>query len=167
MSMQTTEPDPVDFLVREAEYLDNNELREWHERCVTEDISYQIPIRITRERGAPSDTSDGGWFMNEDWHSLHTRIERLYTGYAWAEDPASRTRRFITNFRVNPQEGEGTVEVKTNILLFLGRYDTAGHFLVGERHDQLRLVDGAWRLAHRRVLLDHTTMDIPALSVLF
>ncbi|MCW2950992.1 MAG: terminal dioxygenase small subunit [Conexibacter sp.] len=161
-----TDPDPADFLVREAEHLDNNELREWLEGCVTEDISYQIPIRITRERGAATDTSDGGWLMNEDWHSLHMRIERLYTAYAWAEDPASRTRRFVTNFRLNPTETEGVVEIKSNILLFQGRYDTAGHFLAGERHDLLRLVDGAWRLAHRRVLLDHTTLDIPALSVL-
>jgi 3-phenylpropionate/cinnamic acid dioxygenase small subunit len=156
---------PAEFLVREAELLDNNQLREWLVECVAEDIVYEVPLRVTRERAADREFSEQAWYMKEDRASLEVRVERLYTSFVWAEDPPSRTRRFVTNVRVAAALVPGEVDVKSNLLMFHGRYDTADRFVVGERHDVLRSIGGSWRLARRRVLLDHTTLDISALSV--
>ncbi len=37
----------------------------------------------------------------ENYKSIGLRIRRMETEYAWAEDPASRARRFVTNVRVS------------------------------------------------------------------
>src|SRR5262245_23698029 len=93
------------FLIHEAELLDDGRLREWLD-LLGEDIRYQIPIRITRERSAATELGDVGFHMDEDKGMLTTRIHRLETEYAWAEDPPSRTRRYVTNVRCESAEDE-------------------------------------------------------------
>jgi 3-phenylpropionate/cinnamic acid dioxygenase small subunit len=158
-------PSPDEFLVREAELLDNNQLREWLAECVAPEIVYEVPIRVTVERAADESARWQGWYFKEDHASLEVRVERLYTQFAWAEDPPTRTRRFLTNIRSATGQASDEMEVKSNLLLFQGRYDVSDRFVVAERHDTLRLIDGSWRLAHRTALLDHTSIDVPALSV--
>jgi PAH dioxygenase small subunit len=43
----------------------------------------------------------------------------------------------------------------------LGAYD----LIVGERHDRLRLVDGAWRIARRRDVLDQSSLGTKNVGV--
>jgi 3-phenylpropionate/cinnamic acid dioxygenase small subunit len=155
----------TDFLVREAEYLDDNRMREWLE-LLHRNVVYRMPIRVTRERAAGPGFSETSWHLNETWGSLETRVARLESEYAWAEDPPSRTRRFVTNFRIEPRDGEDEANVRSNILLYRGRYDSpAFQFLSAERHDVLRLVDSDWKLLERLVLLDHTTLGTQNLAV--
>lgn len=158
-----------EFLFQEAEFLDDNQMRAWL-ALMHEEIEYQMPIRVTRERAAGPGFSDCSWHMNEDWGALETRIARLDTEYAWAEDPPSRTRRCVTNIRVSAAESEEweEVDVKSNLFLFRSRADqTSYHLLCAERRDALRRIDGDWKLRKRLVLLDHTTLGTHNLGVLF
>src|SRR3546814_16065750 len=61
--------------------------------------------------------------FEDDYHSMMGRIGRLGTKSAWAEDPPSRTRRFVTNIRVAPAAKEGEYEVTSYILLARSRYE--------------------------------------------
>jgi 3-phenylpropionate/cinnamic acid dioxygenase small subunit len=153
------------FLYHEAELLDANRFLEWLE-LLSEDLEYEVPIRLTRERTARDlEFSPTGYHMFETRGSLQTRVNRLLTEHAWAEDPPSRTTRFVTNVRLAALEGE-TASVDSNLLLYRSQGDRVEYdLLVGMRCDVLRRVDGDWKLARRRVLLAHTTLGTSNLGV--
>jgi 3-phenylpropionate/cinnamic acid dioxygenase small subunit len=155
----------VDFLVDEATALDENRLDDWLAMLHPE-IDYRAPIRVTRERTRGLGFSNQGFHFLENHESLVTRIDRLATDYAWAEDPPSRTRRFVSNFRVSIRQGGGDLRVSSNMLVYRERLDeTDQQFLVGKREDDLRDVDGELRLVRRLVLLDHSILMTPNLGI--
>jgi 3-phenylpropionate/cinnamic acid dioxygenase small subunit len=158
----------VHFLLNEAEILDAGDYKEWL-NCLTDDVIYQIPVRVTRERNAATSFSNTAWHMNEDRASLEMRIARTYTEYNWSEDPASRTRHFLTNFRLAEasSEGENTeVKLKSNLLLYRSKFDqTSYHLISAERQDTLRKIGDEWKICRRLVLLDHTTMGFGGLAI--
>jgi 3-phenylpropionate/cinnamic acid dioxygenase small subunit len=154
----------VDFLVDEARALDENRLADWVEMLHPE-IEYRVPIRVTRERTKGLGFSEEGFHLDEDYDSLSIRVDRLATDYAWAEDPPSRTRRFISNFRAFEIEN-GDLQVKSNLLIYRERLDELKpQVLSAERHDDLRELDGSPRLVRRLVLLDHSTLKTPNLGI--
>ncbi|MCW2763454.1 MAG: narAb [Marmoricola sp.] len=163
MSTKAQVPDTVvrevtDWLYGEAELLDANKYREWLE-LVAEDLRYVVPLRVTREREAETDVIVGMNHQDDDWDSMEMRVLRLETEYAWAEDPPSRSRHFVTNVRVQEGETEGEYRVKSSLLLYRTRGDAPIYDLLsGERTDVLRRTDDGLRLANRVVLLDQTTV---------
>ena len=84
---------------------------------------------------------------------LRLRIEKLRAGNAWAEEPPSQTVRTISNIEVSP-ELEGLL-VRSNVVLHRVRYTDDTEVHAASRADRLVSVDGAWRLAERRVRLAH------------
>jgi 3-phenylpropionate/cinnamic acid dioxygenase small subunit len=156
-----------DFLVREAELLDAGRYNEWL-GTTTDDVRYVLPVRVTRERAAPSDILDGMCHIDDDRTMLELRVQRIESEYAWAEDPPSRTRHFVSNIRVRPHDGEAEeVTASSNLLLYRTRSDAAKYDLLsGEREDLLRRVAGEWRLAARTVMLDQTTVLTHNLSMI-
>ena len=65
-----------EFLMREAELLDNRQFTEWL-ALLTEDIFYNMPIRVTRDKDEHSnDLSEGAW-LSENRKSLEMRIKRI------------------------------------------------------------------------------------------
>jgi ethylbenzene dioxygenase beta subunit len=156
------------FLNDEAELLDDNRQREWLE-LLDPEIDYRVPIRVTRERSMGAGFSEDGYHMLEDYGTLEVRVDRLDSEYAWAEDPPSRMRRFVTNVRLRGVEGDA-VNVRSNLLVWRGeRYDRPGvELLAGERRDVLRRdAAGGLKLLRREVLLDHTTLGTPNLGFFF
>jgi ethylbenzene dioxygenase beta subunit len=159
------------FLYHEAELLDEGRYREWL-GLVTDDIRYQVPVRTARERGAALSAVTGvatnSFHLDEDKDSLELRVDRLETGFAWAEEPPSRIRHFVSNVRVRPVDGrQDEMTVRSSVLVYRSRWDRPGHDLLsGERQDVLRRVDGSWRLAKRWVILDSTTLPTLNLSFL-
>ena len=168
--MTAAAPDVVDFLYREAELLDEGRYREWL-ALLTEDVRYQVPIRQARERGADESAVTGVstemFHLDEDRSSLELRVERLETGFAWAEDPPSRIRHFVSNVRAARAEGrEDELVVRSSVLVYRSRWDRPEHDLLsGERHDVLRRAGDGWLLALRSVVLDSTTL--PTLNLSF
>jgi 3-phenylpropionate/cinnamic acid dioxygenase small subunit len=160
----TSRADVEEFLYREAELLDQWRLREWLD-LLTDDIRYRVPIRIAKEKAgeesAVTGVSTEMFHLDEDRHSLELRVERLETGFGWAEEPPSRLRHHLTNIRL----ADG-LTVRSNVLVYRSRWDKPQHDLLSaERHDQLRETDNGLRLASRDVILDSTT--IPTLNLTF
>jgi len=132
--------------------------REWLD-LLAEDLRYLVPLRVTREREAVSDVIVGMAHQDDDWDAMEMRVLRLETEYAWAEDPPSRSRHYITNIRVAPGDEAGEYTVKSNLLLYRTRGDNPVYdILPGQRTDTLRRVEGGLLLAKRVVMLDHTTV---------
>ena len=153
------------FLMHEAELLDGHRERDWLD-LFTDDAEYLMPVRVNRERGEGDGFSEEAFYFEETRGSLELRVRRLETEYAWAEDPPSRTRHFVTNVRVAEGEEENEVAVRTNLLLYRSRGSDPHHDLISaERKDILRKEDGQWKLRKRVILLDHSVLTTHNLSV--
>lgn len=157
----------VQFYNKEAELLDAKRLEDWLE-LMTDDISYRMPIRVSREKGAErSEFSEEGFNYREDKSTLEARVERFQSEFAWSEDPPSRTRHHVSNVRVDEVNGN-ELHTKTNLLLFRGQGpETEGDLISAERKDVLRREDSTLKLAEREIHLDHTILPMKNISVFF
>jgi 3-phenylpropionate/cinnamic acid dioxygenase small subunit len=154
-----------EFLYREAELLDSGRFQEWLD-LLAEDILYQMPVRMTRERAQGGDLSEEMQFFWDDKATLTLRVERLRTEFAWAEDPPSRTRHFVSNVRVRPTANPDEFDARSYILIYRTRGDVARHDLLsGERRDLLRRAGGAWKLAKRSFVVDQTVLGTRNLAI--
>jgi 3-phenylpropionate/cinnamic acid dioxygenase small subunit len=169
------------FLYREARLLDERRFHDWL-RLFTDDVHYTMTARANRyprsskaiavlnpERYAEEDTSraDDLGLFDENLQSLTARVARLDTGMAWAEDPPSRTRHLITNIEMVPDALATDATVHCNFLVFRSRGETEQDFYVGAREDRLRRVDGDWKIARRRLVLDQNVLTAKNLSIFF
>src|ERR1700738_841246 len=151
----------ADFLTDEAALLDEDRLSEWFE-LLAPDIFYWVPVRQTvmRSSGTGFDAAMG--YLYETLSSLKMRVERI-TKYdnAHSEDPASRTRRFVTNPRVYETASGDEYFIQTNLLVTRNRGD-ANRFqlLSGKREDLVRRTPEGWRLSQRLVLLDQAVLEV-------
>ena len=154
------------FLMREAELLDERREREWLETCIAAEVEYLMPVRENRERAEGYGFSEESFYFQETRGSLELRVQRLETEYAWAEDPPSRTRHFVTNVRVAGADGEDEVAVRSNLLLYRSRgSDPSNDLLSAERRDVLRKEEDSWKLRRRVILLDHSVLTTHNLSI--
>jgi len=156
----------AEWLYREAELLDGGRERDWL-AMVSRDVVYQVPVRQTVERARGSGFLEETFHLDERYGSLESRVKRNETEFAWAEDPPSRVRHFVTNIRV-ARLTDGDVEVRSNLLLYRTRGDnTVPQLLAGERHDVLTRVNGALLLRRRVVRLDVTAIGTHNLAMIF
>jgi PAH dioxygenase small subunit len=152
-----------DFLVAEAELLDHRRFEEWL-ALWTDDATYYVPVRVSRKMPAPDVVDEIGLF-DDNKRSLTLRVRRLGTDVAWAEDPPSFTRRFVTNFRIEPEQ-DGEVRVRDYLPLYRSRGDGGTHDLIsGEREHVLRSHDDGFQIAGRRVVLDQASIGTKNLAV--
>ncbi len=155
----------LEFLYHEAELVDAGRFEEWL-GLMTDDIQYQMPARLTRERGEAPDRSTEMQYFWDDRATLELRVRRLRTDFAWAEDPPSRTRHFVSNVRIAPAAAHDALEVRSYVLIYRNRGDTAQFELIcGERRDLLRRADGAWKLARREFLVDQAMLGVKNLGI--
>jgi len=169
------------YLYREARLLDERRFHEWLD-LFTDDVRYTMASRgnryprsskaiamLDRERHIEDDPgeADALALFDETKATLAARVARLDTGMAWAEDPPSRTRHFIANIEVAPGDTEADVRVWSNYIVYRSRGETEQDFYVGARQDLLRRVDGAWKIARRRLTLDQNVLMAKNLSVFF
>ena len=163
------------LLCREARLLDARRFHEWLD-LFTSDVRYWMPTRINRIRereGAaerwPIDSelaSDGDLaFFDDTTAPLTHRVARLDTGMAWADDPPSRTRHIVTNIEVEPTDNPNEVLVHSNFLAYRSRLERQEDFFIGGREDLLRVVDGEWKIARRKIIYDQTVSSAPNVSI--
>jgi len=156
----------VDFLIDEAALLNQNRLPEWVE-LLAEDLSYRMPVRETLSRaGGPGFDPRVGHF-DDDLPSIKLRVRRLIeTKSAYAEDPPSRSRRFVTNVVVHRTAAAGEYEVTSDLLLTRNRWDApVFDLLSASREDLLRRTNPGWKLARRTILVDQATLGTPNLAI--
>lgn len=151
MGLTLSRAEAEDFLYDEADLLDGWDLEAWLALC-TDDVVYEVPAT-----GMPDGSPATSLFLiHDDRFMLESRIKRLLSRNAHAENPRSRTRRLITNVRVSPAESNGSgPEVTVGASFHVIRFrDDAMHHYVGRYTYRLRSVDGGLRIAHRRAALD-------------
>ena len=162
------------LLYREAELLDDRRYEDWLD-LLTEDVRYWMPMRrnVPAEEPALEFTREGvdvNWF-DEGKDTLTRRVKQIRTGVHWAEQPPSRICHLVSNVQVDgaPADGRSPAEisVKSRFLIYRNRVETETDLLVGKREDVLRRVDGAWRIARRKIILDQSVLLVKNLTFFF
>ncbi|MBW2425530.1 MAG: aromatic-ring-hydroxylating dioxygenase subunit beta [Deltaproteobacteria bacterium] len=153
----------MDFVHHELQLLDDGDYEPWLD-LLADDLSYLMPVRITRGRGKGSGFADAG-FYDDTKPMLVARVRRYLESTAgWVEDPPSRTRRFITNVRVW-RDGESDRYVRANYLILRNRLDQPDYEMVSaERRDLLRTVGGSLKLLRRHVYCDQALVGAQNLA---
>lgn len=152
------------FLIDEADAIDSYRWADWLE-MLAPDVEYRMPVRLDR---MPKDGPGFVYqmeFFSEDHSSLVTRVKRLGTRQAWAEQPVSRTRHLIGNVRVHRTDSRNEFAVLSSFLVTRVRWDTPYDLFTGERHDVLRGVDESFKLVRRIVYFDQTHLHSHNLSI--
>jgi 3-phenylpropionate/cinnamic acid dioxygenase small subunit len=163
-----------DFLYREAELLDERRYEEWLD-LLTDDVHYFMPMRrnvpaAEPEREFTRAGLDVNWF-DEGKDTLARRVKQILTGVHWAEQPPSRICHMVANVQVAsapPADAvPSEVTVKSRFLVYRNRVETETDVLVGKREDLLRRVDGRWKLARRKIVLDQNVLLAKNLTFFF
>ena len=105
--------------------------------------------------------------FDDDHASMTARVKRLTgTKSAWSEDPASRTRRFVTNISVWETDTPDEYKVSSYLLLTRNRADAKDYKqLSAERNDRLRWNGERFLLSRRTILLDQVVLGMPNLAI--
>lgn len=154
-----------DFLYREAELLDERRYEEWLD-LFTDDARYWMPMRRNVPQAEPDreftrEGVDVNWF-DEGKETLARRVRQILTGVHWAEEPPSRICHMLSNVQIlhaipaGPSPSE--IAVKCRFLVYRNRVATETDILVGKREDLLRRVDGRWKIARRKIVLDQSVL---------
>lgn len=157
-----------DFLVDEAWLLDDGRLSDWLD-LLADDVRYFMPTRATvlRDEGLGFDPAMG--HFEETRASLAVRVRRLAESpSAWTENPASRTRHFLTNVAAWESEVQGEFTVRSACLVLRNRMDSPNfNTLSMSRDDVLRRTADGFQIARRTIFMDASTLDSANLSILF
>lgn len=164
-----------EFYYDEAELIDNRQFAEWLD-LLHEDLRYFMPMRhnvkfgLHAERENSREDKGISWF-NEDKWTVTKRVEQILTGVHYAEEPLSRTTHIVTNVQIldaNPDARSAT-EIKTScrFVVYLNRVEYETYFFVGKRYDSLIKVSDAWKVLHRRIILDQNVLQAKNLSTFF
>ena len=163
-----------DFLYHEADLLDERRYEDWL-ALVAEDVRYWMPMRRNvkvgeAEREFTRAGQDINWF-DEGKETLTRRVKQILTGMHWAEEPVSRISHVVSNVQlleVNPSAAApAEATVKCRFLIYRNRVETETDFLVGKREDLLRRVDGQWKIARRKIVLDQNVLLTKNLTFFF
>jgi 3-phenylpropionate/cinnamic acid dioxygenase small subunit len=158
-----------EFLYAEAELLDERRYEDWLD-LFAEDARYWMPMRRNvpadePEREFTREGRDVNWF-DEGKDTLTRRVKQILTGVHWAEQPPSRICHMVSNVQLL-DAGPDEVRVKSRFLLYRNRVETETDFLVGKREDVLRRVDGGFKIARRKIILDQNVLLAKNLTFFF
>lgn len=155
----------LETLYDEAAALDERRFDDWV-AMLEQDLLYTAPVRLTRSGpNKDRDVMRTMMHFDDNYSSILMRTGRLSKS-AWAEDPPSRTRRFVTNTRVAECEAAGEYEVSSYLYVERSRFDVAhNETLSCERRDIWRLVGSVYKLARREIIVDQSTLGMSNLAI--
>ncbi len=174
LAMLLLKQDVEAFLYHEANLLDDRRYEDWL-ALLTDDVRYWVPMRRNvkfgeLEREFTREGQDINWF-DEGKQTLTQRVNQILTGVHWAEEPLSRISHLVTNVEIleaTPAAAEAEeVSLRCRFIIYRNRVETETDILVGRREDTLRRVDGEWRIAQRKVLLDQNVLLAKNLTFFF
>lgn len=159
-----------EFLYKEAELLSDRKYEEWLD-TLAEDITYRMfVLRNLSGRAQPSEYLEGpldiSWF-DEGKETITKRVQQIRTHQHWAEEPPSRTTRYLTNLRIlETDSGAGPAQVRTrcNFMVNRNRNEADDHCLYGHRIDLLARHEGTWRIRERKIYINQSTILMGNLS---
>lgn len=156
----------LDFLWEEAAILDRDDLIGW-KAMLDEAIVYRMPVCVTRKRHSGESFETPTMHFDEDYLSIAFRIRRFVETQAWAADPPTRTRRFVTGVRVWEGATPDIFDVTSSLLLVRSTDDDYRTDIVtAERFDRVRfLPDDTPLLRDRKIVADQTTIGTHNLAM--
>lgn len=151
------------FLAREAKLLDERRFEEWF-AMLDDDIVYHVPIRSAQIDYA-AETTEGAYRVRDDKALIRVRIDRLLSGYAWAEIPPSRTLRLVGSLLVERPSAD-IIAVESALMLYRQRgHEAPGEVIPVRRQDELHVTDNGVRLRKRTALITEVVLTTPNLGV--
>lgn len=150
------------FLYREARYADELNYDAW-EALWTDDALYWVPVAST------DDPLRQMSVIYDNRSRIGTRLKQVRTGKRYAQAPPSSLRRLLSNIEFlggmpNP-EGGVDLEVAANFLVLESR-ERGNNLWGGRTTYRLRRVDGALRLAYKKVVLVDNDKPLSTLGFL-
>lgn len=142
-----TEREIEQFLFKEADLLDEWRLEEWLQ-LFTEDGTYSVPTTDNLE----GDSKNSLFLIADNYHRLKARVKRLSDKWSHAENPRSRTRRYITNVQII-EDADGQLKVTANFLVYRMRYEFTDAY-VGKYYYTLVNQNGELKIQDRKAALD-------------
>ncbi|MBW8763277.1 MAG: 3-phenylpropionate/cinnamic acid dioxygenase subunit beta [Microbacterium sp.] len=162
---RVTQEDIREFMGREALALDERRFRDWLS-FLSDDITYDVPLRVVREGLAEWELSPDGRIFQDNRQTLEVRVRRLETDFAWAEQPPSRTRHYVTNILIDKGEKPDEYEVSSYCLIYRSRGDSPDPNLVSAfRKDLVRRTADGYELARRWAAIDQAVINAHNLSI--
>ena len=174
LAMLLLKQDVEAFLYHEANLLDDRRYEDWL-ALLADDVRYWVPMRRNvkfgeLEREFTREGQDINWF-DEGKQTLTQRVNQILTGVHWAEEPLSRISHLVTNVEVLEAAPTAAaaeeVSLRCRFIIYRNRVETETDILVGRREDTLRRIDGEWRIAQRKVLLDQNVLLAKNLTFFF
>ncbi len=147
------------FFYSEARILDQGRFHEWLD-LFTDDVWYWMPTRDIVQ-GSTGQEDEGGLafrYLDENKTSLLMRVKRLDTGMAHVEVPPSLTRHLVSNVIIQETDRPNELVVRSNFIVFQSRKEKEQAWFVGEREDRLRKAGDQWKIAQRKIVLDHPVL---------
>jgi p-cumate 2,3-dioxygenase beta subunit len=155
MSAAISRAEAEEFLVNEAELLDDWRLPEWA-KLFSADARYEVsgPGSVNPSTDSP----DNHLFLVADGiDRIEGRAVRLMKPTAHAEYPHSKTRHIVSNFRVRGDHN-GETKVRANFAVFRTKEDNSTIYM-GEYHYALIRVNGDIKIRAKRCILDLNTLN--------
>ena len=149
---------PADFLYHETALLDERRFEEWLE-LFTDDALYWIP------QGDEADPVRHVSLVYDDWQRLHERVLRLSSGFAYSQDPPSKTCHLVGNVQV-ADTADGELEVSSTLLVAEVRRNTQSLF-AGRVAHTLVPENGSFRIRRKIVRLVNSDVPLGNVSFLF
>jgi len=152
----------IDFLHLEARLADEARYAEWL-ALWTDDGVYWVPA--TTDPGADPEKHLSHIYDNRG--RLETRVKMLQSGYRYSQEPASPMRRLITNVEIERAE-RGELVAQSNFLLAELSIQAKHkmHWWVGRTTHRLRMLDGAFKMCAKKVVLVNAAEPLPNLTFL-
>ncbi len=167
------------FYYAEARLLDDRLFKQWL-GLLTPDVRYTLPTRHTPLPDPEARGEEGMYdperelsreleapYRDENLLTLSIRADRAYKVNSWSDNPAPRTRRFVSNVFAEPAEDPDDYRVLSNFLLSYSRHGKDNFIYTGQRRDRLRRVEGELRIARREVVMDWNVVVAPSLGLFF
>lgn len=150
----------------EAAMLDELRFADWTE-WLAKDVRYTAPQRLTVSLADQAQSIDRSvMHFDEDFKMIAARVRRLHGNSAFAEDPPSRTRRLVTNIRVEMTGSDEEYAVSSYFLLTRSRFQQSTMaVLSGERRDLIRDLGDRFELARRESIIDQSVLGMPNLAI--
>jgi len=175
MLEQSVAPAPSEGLIaltqrlyHEARLLDAERFEDWL-ALMCDDVTYRMELKRRRFRAdrSPPAAVGTGVIFNENHARLKLRIDRLRSGFVWAEDPPNFVRRVVSNVEVEPADAENEAIVHSVIVIHRNRIDGLTRVFTAGRTDLWRHGADGWCLAARDIALDHTVLPDSNINVFF
>lgn len=154
----------MDFLIQEARTLDTNQLESWQSILAPDIFYYMSQVRTLSREDQQRDT--GTYWYYENRETLALRIGKFLTAKsAFAEDPPSRLRRYVSNVTLFATANPNEVIAESYLQLLRNRGDASTYETIScVREDILRRNGEGWLIAQRHIAVDQAVLGTHNLS---